>query len=108
MIGLSAPTNVNDVMSFLGHAGFYRRFINDFRKIARPLTTLLCKEVKFIFAPECLKSFEEIKTAPVTDPIVQAPDWSLPFEIMCGASDFAVGAVLRAEKGQEATCCLLC
>ena len=49
MIGLPAPTNVKDVRSFLGHAGFYRRFIQDFSKISRPLTSLLCKEVKFDF-----------------------------------------------------------
>ena len=61
MTGLPAPTNVKDVRSFLGHDGFYRRFINFFSKIARPLTFLLCKEVKFDFSPECVKSFEEIK-----------------------------------------------
>ena len=61
MTGLPAPTNVKDVRSFLGHAGFYRRFIQDFSKIARPLTSLLCKEVKFDFSPKCVKSFEEIK-----------------------------------------------
>ena len=43
MTGLSAPTNVKDVRSFFGHAEFYRRFIQDFTKIARPLTSLLCK-----------------------------------------------------------------
>ena len=74
MTGLPAPTNVKDVRSFLGHAGFYRRFIQDFSKIARPLTSLLCKEVKFDFTPECVKSFEEIKKALITAPIVQAPD----------------------------------
>ncbi|XP_048611558.1 uncharacterized mitochondrial protein AtMg00860-like [Brassica napus] len=79
MTGLPAPTNVKDVRSFLGHAGFYRRFIQDFSKIARPLTTLLCKEVKFDFSPECVKAFEEIKKAIITAPIVQPPDWNLPF-----------------------------
>ena len=53
MTGLPAPTTLKDVMSFLGHAGFYRRFIKDFSKIARPLTALLCKDVKFDFTPEC-------------------------------------------------------
>ena len=72
-----------------------------FRKIARPLTTLLCKEVKFDFTPECFKSFEEIKSALVTAHIVQAHDWILPFEIMCDASDFAVGAVLGLKKDKK-------
>ena len=68
MTGLSTPTNVKDVRGFLGHAGFYRRFIKDFNKIARPLTALLCKEVKFDFTPECVKAFEEIKKALITAP----------------------------------------
>ncbi|WZZ59915.1 hypothetical protein YC2023_060022 [Brassica napus] len=99
--GLPAPTNVKDMRSFLGHAGFYRRFIQDFSKIARPLTSLLCKEVIFDFTPECVKSFEEIKKALITAPIVQAPDWNLPFEIVCDASDFVVGAVLGQRKDKK-------
>ena len=98
MTGLPAPTNVKDVKSFLGRAVFYRRFIQDFRKIARPLTVLLCKKNKFYFSPACMKAFEEIEKDLVTALIVQAPDWNLPFEIMCGASDFAVGAVLEQRK----------
>ncbi|KAF8087683.1 hypothetical protein N665_0571s0002 [Sinapis alba] len=69
MTSLPAPTNVKDIRSFLWHAGFYRRFIKDFRKIARPLTELLCKEVKFEFTPECLEAFKEIKSALVSAPI---------------------------------------
>ncbi|KAF8092696.1 hypothetical protein N665_0403s0004 [Sinapis alba] len=98
MTGLLPPANVKDVRSFLGHTGFYRRFIKDYNKIARPLTALLCKEVKFDFTPECLEDFKEIKSALVSAPIVQAPDWDLPFEIMCNASDFAVGVVLGKKK----------
>ena len=101
MTGLPAPINVKDVRSFLGHAGFYRRFKQDFSKIARPLTSLLCKEVKFDFSPECVKYFEEIKKALITSPIVQAPDWNLPFEIMFDASNFAVGAVLGQRKDKK-------
>lgn len=55
MTGVPAPTTVKDVRSFLEHARFYRRFIKDFSKIARPLTPLLCKDVKFYFMPECSK-----------------------------------------------------
>ena len=101
MTGLPAPTNVKNVRIFLGHAGFYRRFIQDFSKITRPLTTLLCKENKFDFTPECVKAFEEIKKALITAPIVQAPDWNLPIKIMCDASDFAVGAVLGQKKDKK-------
>ncbi|KAG7548002.1 Integrase catalytic core [Arabidopsis suecica] len=74
--------------------GFYRRFIKDFSKLARPLTRLLCKETEFTFDEECLTAFKLIKEALVTAPIVQAPNWDYPFEIMCDASDYAVGAVL--------------
>lgn len=101
MTDLPAPASVKDVRSFLRHAGFYRRLIKDFNKIARPLIAVLCKEVKFDFTPECLKAFEEIKASLISSSIVQAPDWSLPFEIMCDASDFAVGAVLGQRKDKK-------
>ena len=58
---LPHPRNVRDIRSFLGHAGFYRRFIQDFSKIARPLTNLLAKDVTFIFTSECIKAFELLK-----------------------------------------------
>ena len=72
MTGLPAPTTVKDVRTFLGHARFYRRFIKDFSKIARPITPLLYKDVKFDFTPECSKVFEEIKTSLISAPVVQA------------------------------------
>jgi hypothetical protein len=58
---LPPPTNVKGIRSFLGHAGFYRRFIKDFSKIARPLTNLLAKDVTFVFTKECLQAFETLK-----------------------------------------------
>ncbi|KAG7559377.1 Retrotransposon gag domain [Arabidopsis thaliana x Arabidopsis arenosa] len=94
MMQLQPPKTVKDIRSFLGHVGFYRRFIKDFSKIARPLTRLLCKEAEFEFDEDCLKAFHTIKEALVTAPVVQAPNWDYPFEIMCDASDYAVGAVL--------------
>ncbi|KAG7529619.1 Ribonuclease H-like superfamily [Arabidopsis suecica] len=101
MTSLQAPDNVKAVRSFLGHAGFYRRFIKDFNKIARPLTALLCKEVKFEFTQEYHDAFQQIKQALISAPIVQPPDWDLPFEVMCDASDFAVGAVLKQRKDKK-------
>ncbi|XP_037441880.1 uncharacterized protein LOC119310144 [Triticum dicoccoides] len=98
---LPPPVNVKGVRRFLGHAGFYRRFIRDFSKIAKPLTNLLDNDVKFNFDAECEKSFNLLKEALVTAPIVQPPNWELPFEIMCDASDFAVGAVLGQRKGKD-------
>jgi len=98
---LPPPVNVKGIRSFLGHAGFYRRFIKDFSQIARPLTDLLAKDAPFKFTDECLKAFQILKSALISAPINQPPDWSLPFEIMCDASDFAVGAVLGQTKDKK-------
>ncbi|KAJ9535149.1 hypothetical protein OSB04_un001772 [Centaurea solstitialis] len=96
--GLPPPTNVKGVRSFLGHAGFYRRFIKDFSKIARPLTELLAKDTPFSFNDSCLEAFEKLRKELTSAPIIQPPDWTLPFELMCDASDFAIGAVLGQRK----------
>ena len=80
--------------SFLGHAGFYRRFIKDFSKIAHPL----CKLFKFHFDESCLKTFGELKEKLVSSPIIISPDWSKPFEVMCDASGVALGAVLGQRR----------
>ncbi|KAK1419647.1 hypothetical protein QVD17_28881 [Tagetes erecta] len=98
---LPPPTNVKSIRSFLGHAGFYRRFIRDFSKITRPMTHLLEKDVPFVFDKECLKAFEFLKEQLTNAPILVAPDWSLPFELMCDASDYAVGAVLGQRKDKH-------
>ncbi|GJZ18752.1 reverse transcriptase domain-containing protein [Tanacetum coccineum] len=95
---LPHPTSVKGIRSFLGHAGFYRRFIQDFSKIARPMTHLLEKDTPFIFSKECVESFNILKKKLTEAPILVAPDWDLPFEIMCDASDYAVGAVLGQRK----------
>ncbi|GJX70182.1 reverse transcriptase domain-containing protein [Tanacetum coccineum] len=91
-------TSVKGIRSFLGHAGFYRRFIQDFSKIARPMTHLLEKDTPFIFSKECVESFNTLKKKLTEALILVAPDWDLPFEIMCDASDYAVGAVLGQRK----------
>nr|GEV17866.1 hypothetical protein [Tanacetum cinerariifolium] len=93
-------TTVKGICSFLGHAGFYRRFIKDFSKISRPMTHLLEKNSPFIFSNECIQAFRTLKENLTEAPILIAPNWDQPFEIMCDASDYAVGAVLgqRVEK----------
>ena len=91
---LLPSTTVKGVRSFLGHAGFYRRFIRDFPKIARPLCRLLEKDAKFNFDESCQYSFEEIKSRLVEAPIMAKLDWNKEFEIICDASDYAMGAVL--------------
>jgi hypothetical protein len=98
---LPPPVNVRGIRSFIGHAGFYRRFIKDFSHIARPLTNLLAKDIPFEFDDACLKSFNILKKALISAPIIQPPDWSLPFEIMCDASDYAVGVMLGQTKDKK-------
>ena len=97
---LPPPTSVKGIRSFLGHAGFYRRFIKDFSKIAKPLINLLAKDTLFVFDNDCLEAFCRLKEALISAPILQPPEWTLPFEVMCYASDYAVGVVLgqRYEK----------
>ncbi|KAM5578073.1 hypothetical protein ABKV19_008411 [Rosa sericea] len=98
---LPSPTSVREIRSFLGHAGFYRRFIKDFSKISRPLCQLLQKDVAFVFDKECQEAFDKLKELLTSAPIMLPPDWSLPFELMCDASDYAVGAVLGQRKDKR-------
>ncbi|CAN6687819.1 unnamed protein product [Malus baccata var. baccata] len=95
---LPQPTSVKNVRSFLGHAGFYRRFIKDFSKISRPLCNLLAKDACFDFNADCHDAFNKLKDLLTSAPIITAPDWTLPFELMCDASDYAVGAVLGQRR----------
>nr|GEV83355.1 reverse transcriptase domain-containing protein [Tanacetum cinerariifolium] len=83
--------------AFLGENN---KFIKDFSKISRPMTHLLEKNSSFIFSNECIQAFRILKEKLTKAPILIAPNWDQPFELMCDASDFAVGAVLgkRIEK----------
>ena len=89
---------VKDIRSFLGHTGFYRRFIKDLSKIAKPLCNLLAKDAEFEFDDVCLDAFETLKRALVSAPVLQPPNWEQPFEIIFDISNFAVGAVLGQRK----------
>ncbi|GJT30104.1 reverse transcriptase domain-containing protein [Tanacetum coccineum] len=98
---LPYPISVKGVRSFLGHAGFYRRFIQDFSKIARPMTHLLEKETPFVFSDECKQAFNDLRKKLIESPILVVPNWDYDFEIMCDASDFALGAVLGQRKDKH-------
>nr|GEY00789.1 reverse transcriptase domain-containing protein [Tanacetum cinerariifolium] len=98
---LPHPTTVKSIRSFLGHAGFYRRFIKDFSKIARPMTRLLEKDTLFIFSQECVDAFQTLKRNLTEAPILIAPDWDMPFELMCDVSDFAIEAVLGQHQDKH-------
>nr|GEY46951.1 reverse transcriptase domain-containing protein [Tanacetum cinerariifolium] len=97
---LPHPTTVKGIRSFLSHAGFYQRFIKDFLKIARLMTRLLEKDTPFLLSKECVEGFKTLKRKLTEAPILMAPDWDFPFELMCDANDFAISAVL----GQSVVC----
>ena len=99
---LPTPKCVRDIRSFLGHAGFYRRFIKDFSAIARPLCNLLAKDVPFTWSQACEAAFDKLKTMLVSPSIMRSPNWNLPFEIMCDTSDYAIGAVLGQREDKKA------
>nr|GEW87206.1 DNA-directed DNA polymerase [Tanacetum cinerariifolium] len=98
---LPHPTTIKCIRSFLGHSGFYRRFIKDFSKIAKPMTRLLKKDTAFIFSKECVEAFQTLKRKLTEAPILIAPDWDMPFELMCDASDYAIGAVLGQRQDKH-------
>ena len=95
---LLPPSLVKGIRSFLGHASLYRRFIKDFSKIAKPLSNFLIKGAPFKFDDQCLQAFLFLKQKLVSAPIVVAPDWNLPFVLMCDASDYAIEALLSQKR----------
>ena len=88
------PKTVREVRFILGHAGIYRHFIKYFIKVSIPLYNLLTKDVPFIFYDSCLVAFKKLKLWLISSPIIQPPNWSLPFKLMCDASDYAIGVIL--------------
>ncbi|XP_047259759.1 uncharacterized protein LOC124892528 [Capsicum annuum] len=92
---------VKGLQSFLGYAGFYRWLIQDFSKIASPMCKLLEKEAKFEFGDDYQEAFEKLKKKLIEAPILVAPDWKLPFELMYDASDITVGAVLEKKEAEN-------
>ena len=95
---LPPPSSVKGIRSFLGHAGFYRRFIKDFSQIEKPLSNLIVQGTPFEFDAQCMHAFSVLKDKLGSAPIVVAPDWSFPFELMCDASDYMIGAELGQKR----------
>jgi hypothetical protein len=91
------PTNVSEIRRFLGLAGYYRRFIEGFSKIARPITELLKKEKKFNWTESCEKSFQELKRRLTTAPVLTLPDIQRDFVVYCDASRQGLGCVLMQD-----------
>ena len=95
---LPPPSSLKGIRIFLGHTGFYRCFIKDFSRIAKPLSNLLVQGTPFEFDEQCVRAFSVLKDKLVSTHIVVAPDWDLPFVLMCEASDYAIGAVLGQKR----------
>jgi len=98
---LPTPKSVKDVRSFIGHAGFYKRFIKDFSVTSKPLSNLLTKNNIFEWTEHCEKAFVKLKNLFTSALVIQPPDWSLPFEIICDASDYVVGTILGQRKDKK-------
>lgn len=94
ILNFPQPRNAKDIKSFLGLAGYYRRFIPNFAKTSKPLTKLLQKDITFNFDSECVKSFNELKQALTTTPVLIYPNFDEQFLLTTDASAFAIGAVL--------------
>ena len=92
-----APRNVSEIRSFLGMAGYYRRFIEGFSKIARPMTKLLEKGSRFVWTAECQASFDELKKRLTSAPVLIMPDVQKSFSVYCDASRQGLGCVLMQE-----------
>ena len=97
VLNWKAPTDVGEIHSFLGLAGYYRRFIEGFSKLAKPMTALLEKNAKFVWSEKCQANFEELKKRLTTAPVLVLPDLSKNFSIYCDASRQGLGCVLMQE-----------
>jgi hypothetical protein len=91
------PTIVHQVRSFLGMAGYYRRFIPDFSKISKPITKLLKIQVKFVWSSECEKAFQTLKRLLTTASVLAQPDIEKLFDVYCDACGTDIGCVLMQE-----------
>jgi hypothetical protein len=92
-----SPTTVHQVRSFLGLAGYHRRFIPDFSKIVKPITGLLKNDTKFDWSSKCNEAFEQLKVLLTTAPVLAQPDIEKPFDVYCDASGSGLGCVLMQE-----------
>jgi hypothetical protein len=91
------PTTVHQVRSFLGLAGYYRRFISDLSKLVKPITSLLKNDTKFNWSSRCNEAFEQLKVLLTTAPVLAQPDIEKPFDVYCDASGSGLGCVLMQE-----------
>jgi hypothetical protein len=91
------PTSVSEVWSFLGLASYYRRFIPNFSKIAKPITELLKNGNKYVWSEACDEAFKHLKKLLTTSPVLAQPDTTKSFDVYCDASGTGLGSVLMQE-----------
>jgi hypothetical protein len=91
------PTSVAQVHSFLGLAGYYRRFIPNFSKISESITELLKKDTKYVWSEDYGEAFQTLKKLLTTSPVLAQPDIAKPFDVYCDASSTGLGCVLMQE-----------
>jgi hypothetical protein len=91
------PKSMHQIRSFLGLARYYRRFIPNFSKIAKPMTELLIKGVKFVWSEACEEAFHMLRQHLTSAPVLVQPDNSKLFEVLCDASGMGLGCVLMQE-----------
>ena len=100
ILKIKTPKTAREVRSFLGTAGWYRRFIQNFAEISAPLTNTLQKNVKFYLTPEAIQAFELLKVSLTTAPVLRHADFKRKFFIQCDASNEALGAVIFQETDE--------
>ena len=98
IVNWQPPTNVTEIKIFLGLAGYYRKFVEGFSKIATPLTRLIRKEEKFIWSDACQHSFDELKHRLTSAPVLTLPSGSEGFMVYCDASRQGLGCVLMQHE----------
>ncbi|WVZ97925.1 hypothetical protein U9M48_043425 [Paspalum notatum var. saurae] len=91
------PETVTEIRSFLGLAGYYRRFIKDFSKTAKPMTSLTKKNTKYVWSPNCEEAFQTLKKLLTSAPVLAQPDVTKLFDVYCDASGNGLGCVLMQE-----------
>jgi hypothetical protein len=97
VLDLKPPMTMSEVRSFLGLAGYYRRFIPNFSKITKPVTELLKKENKYVWSDACDEAFKHLKKLLTTSPVLAQPDTTKPFDVYCDASGTSLRGVLMQE-----------